>query len=314
MEAIIVIGLISYVCLCLVVGWVSEKRGRGSALGFWLSFFFSPVVGLLVLLALGGENGAHSDSSSAAIEWVKVSGSLDIRDYEDFAQAFPRTKEAHTALKQRRLLEEWQRIDQTDGQVVEEFSSTVTFPELSAEVRKVVEQNATSSASLTAYLKRLRTEEQLAIELAAKKKEQQAAQAAQSRKKANQTLYVLASIAVLIALAWLYFSWIDQNNKRRILQDAGIDATSVDLGSKCADQEVSLLLAEIREREENSELRDRIQIVDAKLTESSTSSGDRDTLTQELSALRSQLVTSQQYREVEVARDVFYDCQSSAGR
>jgi len=282
--------------------------------------FFSPVVGLLVLLALGVENSANSDGSSAAVEWVKVSGSLDVREYEDFAQAFPGTQEAYTALKQKRLLEEWQRLDQTDGEAVEAFSSTITFPQLSAEVRKTIESNTASSASVAAYVERLRSEEQHASDLAAKKsdlaakeKELQAAQAAKSRKMANQTLYAVVGIAIAIALAWLVLRWIDQNNMRRVLKEASVEA-SIDPNSTCADQEVSFLVAEVREREKNSELRDRIQIIDARLSQSEISSTESNRLNQEVSALRNQLVTSKQYQQMGVARDAFYDCQSSAGR
>lgn len=316
MEYVVLVGVISYFCLCLVVGWVSEKRGRGSALGFWLSLFFSPVIGLLVLLALGGANGDNSDGSSAALEWDNVSGSLDVREYEDFAQAFPGTKEAYTALKQKRLVEEWHRLDKTDGQVVEEFFNTVSFPELSAQVRAVVERNAAFSASVAAYLERLHAEERLAIELVEKERELQAVQVARSRKNTNQTMYITAGIATAIAVLWLLYGWSDQNNTRRILQEAGIDLASIDLNSRCADQEVSLLLAEVSEREDNAELRNRIQILDTELykTESPASSAEKGKLTQELSQLRNQLFISQPHRDLSAARDRFYACQSAAGK
>lgn len=328
MDVIIVVGLASYLGLCFVVGWVSEKRGRGSALGFWLSLFFSPVVGLLVLLALGGGTPDANADSPATLEWEKVRGSLDIRDYDDFAQAFPGTKEAYTALKQKRLVEEWHSLDQCDGKKIAEFSKTVSFPELSAEIRKIVEANASSSASVATYLERLRDEEQAvrnsrmleeqqAFEIAERQREQRALKVARFRKQSKQMIYITIGLAAVVPISLLVYEWNDQNTTRRMLEEAGIDPnTNIDANSRCAKQEASLLLAEVREREENSKVRDRIQVLDSALTEleSPTSSAQKEDLQTELTELRTQLIASKHYRDLSVARDRFYACESSAVR
>ena len=44
-----VLGLVAWVFFCFVVRHEAEVRGRSTAAYFWLSFFFSPIVGGIAL-------------------------------------------------------------------------------------------------------------------------------------------------------------------------------------------------------------------------------------------------------------------------
>ena len=47
--------LISWFVLCGAVGAIASKKGRSAVAGFAISFFLSPLVGLLVVLAMSSD-------------------------------------------------------------------------------------------------------------------------------------------------------------------------------------------------------------------------------------------------------------------
>lgn len=166
MEFLIGLLIVNLV-LSYVVGWVSQQRGRSFWLGFLLSAFLSPIFGVLILIALPGGStvksaGTMSNGDSvAAREWSKVRNSLDVRDYDDFVQVMPGTEEAVLATKQKRMIQDWQAIDQMDGRAIEEFMGRSSFAALSEEIRRVVERSAPQSASCAELLRQVIAREQL---------------------------------------------------------------------------------------------------------------------------------------------------------
>lgn len=243
---ILIALLIVNLALSCVVGWVSKQRGRSFWLGFWLSAFLSPIFGVLILIALPGGStvksaGTMSNGDSvAAREWSKVRSSLDVRDYDDFVQAFPGAQESMLALKQRRTLQDWQEIDQADGNVIEEFMGRPIFPALADEVRRTIELNAPLSASCAALLVKLSTKEQQQREelealereaLLAKKAEQLRAAEEQKRASANArrlaggllAVTAVAAIAVVGVSSFQEMS-LQKDIDEKTMQCAGLDA------------------------------------------------------------------------------------------
>jgi hypothetical protein len=61
-ETIFVI-LVCNLILCLIVGWAATQRGRDSMHWFALSLFISPILALLVLMAVGSAKKKDADLS-----------------------------------------------------------------------------------------------------------------------------------------------------------------------------------------------------------------------------------------------------------
>lgn len=167
MEAIVFIAFLSWAGLACLVGWVTNQRGRGFALGFWVSAIFSPLIGLLVAIALADLSAQSSTSAAktgagdgAVRAWQLIETSLDPGEYVDFITANQGHELAVQAARHKRLLEQWQSLDQRDGQAIERFISAGVFPSLATEVRRVVEENSAISSSVSEYLQRVRTKEQ----------------------------------------------------------------------------------------------------------------------------------------------------------
>lgn len=155
MELLIGLLVVNLLISC-IVGWVSNQRGRSFWLGFWLSAFLSPILGVLILMALPGGSGVSPENSVAAREWLKVRNSLDGRDYDDFIQVLPGTAEAVLATQHKRLLQDWQAIDNLDGQAIGEFMQRRMFPALADEIRRVIERNAANSSTCFELLGRIK--------------------------------------------------------------------------------------------------------------------------------------------------------------
>jgi hypothetical protein len=230
--------------LACLVGWVTSQRGRGFALGFWVSAIFSPLIGLLVAIALPNLRSQSSTSPAktgagdgAVRAWQLIEASLDPGEYVDFITANQGHELAVQAARHKRLLEQWQSLDQRDGQAIERFISAGVFPSLATEVRRVVEENSITSSSVSDYLERIRTTEQaererqaeqdreaelvrkaqrLKAEEEAKREEEKAKREdANARRLALRALAVLASGAVAVAIVY----WFQAFSLQRRIDD-----------------------------------------------------------------------------------------------
>ncbi|RYY87321.1 MAG: formylglycine-generating enzyme family protein [Chitinophagaceae bacterium] len=151
-----IIGWLAIACL---VGWVTSERGRGFALGFWASAIFSPLVGLLVAIAMPSRPkevapgssreqetvSAHVHASAAIARrpkavatpttpasqaWDMVQHSVHAGDYADFLDAFRGAPEALSAARHKRQLEEWNSVNMSDQAAVERLLAERPFPAL----------------------------------------------------------------------------------------------------------------------------------------------------------------------------------------
>ena len=69
---IFLIFAVGYVLLCVLVGHLASKRGRSSLGWFLFAFFFSPLLGAL-LVALLGETDAHRHARIIEEETIRRS-------------------------------------------------------------------------------------------------------------------------------------------------------------------------------------------------------------------------------------------------
>jgi hypothetical protein len=169
-------GLLGWVVIWLfvsaifgaLVGQVTERKGQGFALGFWVSLLFSPVIGLLVAIALPADPADRESAlsrdgkgvSAAAESWRTIQSSLRPEQYSDFVEAFHGTPEAMLAAKHKRLLQDWAALNKTDGPTVETFLAGDLFPELKLQVRQFIAEAAANSPSNAELNQRLLQQEE----------------------------------------------------------------------------------------------------------------------------------------------------------
>ena len=75
MEVLFFFSVILWIGTACLVGWVADQRGRGFALGFWLGLLLSPLLGVLVLLALPLQNKQQATVESSFVPRHGVGGS-----------------------------------------------------------------------------------------------------------------------------------------------------------------------------------------------------------------------------------------------
>lgn len=195
MEFFFVFGFISWFGLAFLVGWVTDQRGRGFALGFWVAAIFSPLIGLLVAIALtdlrasasgtGAKTGAGEGSARA---WQLIEGSLDPGSYADFIAAYHGHELAVQAARHKRLLESWGDLDKTNGPAVEAYWATDIFSALRQHVRQFIADGAAGNSSLAELHQRILAKEAEAQRLereASARAEEAAARAEEERKAAE---------------------------------------------------------------------------------------------------------------------------------
>ena len=150
MEAVVVIAVVFYAVLAIFIGSVSERRGKGFALGFWLSVLTSPVIALLVIIALGNENAGHSINSGslAASKWQELNDTTDPIKLSAFVEAFPGSEEAFLASQRKQQLDQWRKSDPTDAESLARFVFNPEYAWLSGEIRATIASNSSASANL----------------------------------------------------------------------------------------------------------------------------------------------------------------------
>lgn len=185
-EGFLVLGLATYIGGALLVGWVTDQRGRGFAVGFWISIIFSPLIGLLVAIALAERRGGVSAAAMVAPHtaaqdaWRRVQSSLDESEYADFLTAFVGSSESMQAARHKRQLESWRALDKSDTAGIEAFLAGDVFLALRNRVRTFIESEAGGSPELSALLSKFRTaeaEEKRLADQAAQKLEEERIQA-----------------------------------------------------------------------------------------------------------------------------------------
>lgn len=201
MELLILIGVVSWIALACVVGTITDKRGQGFAVGFFLSLLFSPVIGLLVAIALpvtttpesaaavtpaGASTGTtrlagDTSDTPSAMAWRDTRSSLNADDYGDFVEAFRGTPEALLAVKHRRLLDHWASLDKADVAALERFVAADVFSPLKQHVREVIAEGASQNPSVAELHQKILAQETEALRL-----EREAAARAEESLKAAQ--------------------------------------------------------------------------------------------------------------------------------
>jgi hypothetical protein len=83
--------------------------------------------------------GAARPLSGAAARWVSIEGSLDPDDYADFLHVFPQSEQAFEARRQKRRVEAWRAVDQTNLTAVNAFVRAGSFPALKAAAQAVAD-------------------------------------------------------------------------------------------------------------------------------------------------------------------------------
>ena len=195
LEVFVVFGLIAWFGLACLVGWVTDQRGRDFALGFWVAAIFSPLIGLLVAIALTDLRASASGTSAktgagegSARAWQLIEGSLDPGPYADFIAAYHGHELAVQAARHKRLLESWSNLDKTIGPAVEAFWVTDIFPALRQHVRQFIADGAAGNSSLAELHQRILEKEAEAQRLereASARAEEASARAEEERKAAE---------------------------------------------------------------------------------------------------------------------------------
>ena len=52
---------IVYICICARIGYIAEEKGFSNSGHFWMSIFFSPLLGLLMVIALPDRKNLHTE-------------------------------------------------------------------------------------------------------------------------------------------------------------------------------------------------------------------------------------------------------------
>ncbi|MGH7023230.1 MAG: SUMF1/EgtB/PvdO family nonheme iron enzyme [Caulobacteraceae bacterium] len=91
--------------------------------------------------------------SGPAARWAAIESSLDPRDYADFLDLFVHSEEAFEARRQKRRLEDWAAVDQTDPAAVTAFLRAGSFAALRAVVQATADNlaGAVERSRLMAY-------------------------------------------------------------------------------------------------------------------------------------------------------------------
>ncbi|HEX3916412.1 MAG TPA: toll/interleukin-1 receptor domain-containing protein [Caulobacteraceae bacterium] len=84
--------------------------------------------------------GAARPLSGAAARWVSIESSLDPDDYADFLHVFPQSEQAFEARRQKRRVEAWRGVDQTNLTAVNAFVRAGSFPALKAHAQAVADE------------------------------------------------------------------------------------------------------------------------------------------------------------------------------
>ena len=87
-------------------------------------------------------------TSASAARWAAIESSLDPEDYADFLAVFAQAEEAFDARRQKRHLEAWAKLDQTDPLAVAAFLKTGSFAALQIVAQRVAD--SLSAAAVTA--------------------------------------------------------------------------------------------------------------------------------------------------------------------
>lgn len=211
---LLIIGFISWVALSFIIGAVSRARGSGFAVGFFLSLIFSPLIAILIILAMGQSKApaAPQDTTQAAEgadretpaakAWLETQSSLQSEQYSDFLEAFRGTPEALLAAKHKRTLQEWDAVHKGDVTEVEAFLALDPFPTLKQRVRQFIADEAKHTTNFGPLNQRLLHEEaeleRIASEEADRAKVAKLEQARQdaSERGVRKTAIVLAFLII----------------------------------------------------------------------------------------------------------------------
>jgi hypothetical protein len=71
MNVVFILFFIGYLLACISIGGWSQGKGRGFAAGFFVSLFFSPVVGLVVVAILSENKSTSEERSLSSGEMKK---------------------------------------------------------------------------------------------------------------------------------------------------------------------------------------------------------------------------------------------------
>jgi formylglycine-generating enzyme required for sulfatase activity len=122
--------------------------------------------------------------TAAANAWRETQASLQPEQYSDFLEAFRGTPEALLAVKHKRMLQDWDALNKTDGATVEAFLTKDLFPAMKQRVRQFIADEAGNSSSLGELNQRLLHHEAAADRIATEEADRaEAAQLEQSRRK-----------------------------------------------------------------------------------------------------------------------------------
>ena len=57
----IIIIFLAYIFICARIGYIAELKGFSNTGHFWMSIFFSPLLGLLMVIALPDRKHLHTE-------------------------------------------------------------------------------------------------------------------------------------------------------------------------------------------------------------------------------------------------------------
>jgi hypothetical protein len=128
---------------------------------------------LLAVASFGSKNtrgtaGTTIDQgmTDAAKAWRGIERSLGPEQYADFIAAFHGTPEAMLAAKHKRILQDWDALNKTDGSIVETFLASDLFPAMKERVRQFIAEEALKVPALDELNRRLLQQEETEKRLA----------------------------------------------------------------------------------------------------------------------------------------------------
>jgi formylglycine-generating enzyme required for sulfatase activity len=151
------------------IGLLSEKNNSLLLAGL------TALAGIILLAASFNRGRTNSEApkpiegrgfTASANAWRETQASLQPEQYNDFLEAFRGTPEALLAAKHKRILQDWDGLNKTDGATVEAFLTNDLFPAMKQRVRQFIADEAGNNSSLGELNQRLLHQEAAADRIA----------------------------------------------------------------------------------------------------------------------------------------------------